>query len=237
MHAREDFIYLGDTARLPYGTKSCGNGRAVILAMRCRAECGGRVRCLVVACNTASASALDALRLQHPRCRSSASSNGPRRRRSPLPFRNTSRHRDRRHDWRRCFIKRPSIGESISPRHVQGCSLFVSHGGGGLDRGSDHGGGRAPLPDPIFQTNDRHRTLVLGCTHFSGAGRGHTRSAAAHVSIVDSAATTAPAVLHRSCGSAHRRARRRLLARHRRRGALSRAWEALFSARPCTRGD
>ncbi|MCH7980316.1 MAG: glutamate racemase [Proteobacteria bacterium] len=62
----EDLIYLGDTARLPYGTKS----PASIARYACRAaghlqEQG--IKLLVVACNTASAVALDALREQmHP---------------------------------------------------------------------------------------------------------------------------------------------------------------------------
>lgn len=56
----EDFVYLGDTARVPYGTKSA---HTVIryslnnLAFLARQ----RVKLVVVACNTASAYALDAL--------------------------------------------------------------------------------------------------------------------------------------------------------------------------------
>jgi glutamate racemase len=63
---QEDFIYLGDTARLPYGTKS----PASISRYACQAtlklqEQG--IKLLVVACNTASAVALEALREQmHP---------------------------------------------------------------------------------------------------------------------------------------------------------------------------
>src|SRR3984957_2299348 len=61
----QDFIYLGDTARLPYGTKSAET--VVRYSLQCAAALiRRRVRCLVVACNTASASALDALRAQHP---------------------------------------------------------------------------------------------------------------------------------------------------------------------------
>src|SRR5271165_183640 len=61
----EQFVYLGDTARLPYGTKSAET--VVRYALQAAdALLGRRIRCLVVACNTASASALDALRLHHP---------------------------------------------------------------------------------------------------------------------------------------------------------------------------
>ena len=58
----EEFIYLGDTARLPYGTKSRESVIRYSLqyaeALRVRG-----IRCLVVACNTASA--LGALRLRY----------------------------------------------------------------------------------------------------------------------------------------------------------------------------
>ena len=56
----EDLVYLGDTARLPYGTKS----PASILRYASQATrqlCERGIKLLVVACNTASAVALDAL--------------------------------------------------------------------------------------------------------------------------------------------------------------------------------
>lgn len=59
------FIYLGDTARLPYGTKSATTVQRY--ALRAAAELVGRgISALVVACNTASAVALDALRVAYP---------------------------------------------------------------------------------------------------------------------------------------------------------------------------
>ncbi|HET7202268.1 MAG TPA: glutamate racemase, partial [Steroidobacteraceae bacterium] len=56
----EDFLYLGDTARLPYGTKSPGSIRQYSLQAARQLHARG-VKCLVVACNTASAIALEAL--------------------------------------------------------------------------------------------------------------------------------------------------------------------------------
>src|SRR5690606_720217 len=57
----EDLLYLGDTARLPYGTKSPDSVRHYALqAARLLAARG--VKCLVIACNTASAAGLDAVR-------------------------------------------------------------------------------------------------------------------------------------------------------------------------------
>lgn len=61
----EDFIYLGDTARLPYGTKS----RETIIryALQATEQLNGRgIKALVIACNTATAHALPALELAYP---------------------------------------------------------------------------------------------------------------------------------------------------------------------------
>lgn len=59
----EDLVYLGDTARLPYGTKSPASisryaGQATALLQQ------RNIKLLVVACNTASAVALETLRGQ-----------------------------------------------------------------------------------------------------------------------------------------------------------------------------
>ena len=56
----EDLIYLGDTARVPYGTKSAATvTRYAFQNVRCLLQ--EDVKLVVVACNTASAFALDAL--------------------------------------------------------------------------------------------------------------------------------------------------------------------------------
>jgi glutamate racemase len=56
----ERFVYLGDTARLPYGTKSADT--VIRYALRAAAFLAGHgIKMLVVACNTASAAALPAL--------------------------------------------------------------------------------------------------------------------------------------------------------------------------------
>jgi glutamate racemase len=59
-----DFIYLGDTARLPYGTKSADS--VARYSVQCAEALMARgIGCLVVACNTASASAMGALRARY----------------------------------------------------------------------------------------------------------------------------------------------------------------------------
>jgi glutamate racemase len=61
----ERFIYLGDTARLPYGTKSPATV-ARYAATAAAALAARNLKCLVVACNTASASSLPAMREELP---------------------------------------------------------------------------------------------------------------------------------------------------------------------------
>jgi glutamate racemase len=56
--------------------------------------------------------------------------------------------------------------------------------------------------DPIFQTKDAPDTLVLGCTHFPALAATIRAALPPHVNIVDSAATTAAAVLRQLRGVA-----------------------------------
>jgi glutamate racemase len=57
----ERFVYLGDTARVPYGTKSLQTVERYAIENSCFLEAHG-IKLLVVACNTASALALPAVR-------------------------------------------------------------------------------------------------------------------------------------------------------------------------------
>jgi len=62
---RENLVYFGDTARVPYGTKSAATVQR--FAGQClRFLLSHRPKLLVVACNTASALALDALKSEFP---------------------------------------------------------------------------------------------------------------------------------------------------------------------------
>ena len=91
----ETFVYLGDTARLPYGTKSAETVQAYALQATRHLIAEG-VKMVVVACNTASAVALG------PSCRSARACAGDRgdrarrprcRRRHPQPPHRRDRHR------------------------------------------------------------------------------------------------------------------------------------------------
>ena len=60
---REDIVYLGDTARVPYGTRSPDT--IIRYALSCARVLTSRgVKAIVVACNTVSAVALDVLRVE-----------------------------------------------------------------------------------------------------------------------------------------------------------------------------
>ena len=62
--AAEHVVYLGDTARYPYGPRPLDEVRAFARQISRLLIDRHRVKCLVVACNTASAAALDDLRVE-----------------------------------------------------------------------------------------------------------------------------------------------------------------------------
>jgi glutamate racemase len=192
----ESFIYLGDTARLPYGTKSAET--VVRYSLQCAAALiRRRIRCLVVACNTASACALDALRAHHP----------------TLPVigviepgaqaavaASISRHIA-------VIGTEGTIGGGAYQKAIhrlnpsarvtsRACSLFVSMAEEGWTEGPIAEAVARRYLDPIFQRHDAPDTLVLGCTHFPLLAAAIRAVLPPHVSMVDSAATTAAAVLH-----------------------------------------
>src|SRR5689334_17983946 len=62
---RESFIYLGDTARLPYGTKSADTVQQYASQMA-RVLVERKIKALVIACNTATTAALPHLQAMLP---------------------------------------------------------------------------------------------------------------------------------------------------------------------------
>ena len=61
----ERFLYFGDSANAPYGTKTTEQVRQLSLAVADKL-CQRGIKALVVACNTATSAAIDTLRAQHP---------------------------------------------------------------------------------------------------------------------------------------------------------------------------
>lgn len=200
----ESMTYLGDTARLPYGTKSVDT--IVRYATQATDHLVGRgVKMLVVACNTASAVSLDPVRERF----------------APLPVIGVvepgaeaavavSRNRHHLVLATESTVKRHAYARAIrllTPDAVvdeRACSLFVALAEEGWTDGAIPESVARAYLDPIMaRTNgDPPDTVVLGCTHFpllEGAIRAALGPGPA---IVDSATTTADAVA-RALDSSH----------------------------------
>jgi glutamate racemase len=195
---RERFVYLGDTARLPYGTKSPGTvARYSLQAAEALAEYG--VKCLVIACNTASSVGLPAIREQienvpvigviEPGAQAACAAS-----RSGHIAVIATEGTVRGGAYQRAILEiRPDARV-----HAEPAPLFVALAEEGLHEGSianevaEHylkplfapARAGAPIPD----------TLVLGCTHFPMLTSAIRRAVGEGVCIVDSAETTAASV-------------------------------------------
>jgi glutamate racemase len=210
----ENFIYLGDTARLPYGTKSAET--VVRYSLQCAAALiRRRIRCLVVACNTASASALDALRAHHPTLpvigviepgAEAAVAASASQHIAVIATEGTVAG-----GAYQTAIHRLNPAARVTSR---ACSLFVSMAEEGWTEGpiAEAVARRYLNPifgdpisgDPIFQSGEAPDTLVLGCTHFPALAESIRAVLPEQVTIVDSAATTAAAVLRQLRGAGAR---------------------------------
>ena len=193
----ERFVYLGDTARLPYGTKSAGSIRQYSLqAARLLRE--RHVKCLVIACNTASAVALDALAHEFApvpvlgvlepgaaaACRATRTG-----RIAVLATESTVRG-----GAYQLAIARQLPGAVVTAR---ACPLFVALAEEGWTDGPIVEGVIHRYLDDVFVTgaDDAHPdTLVLGCTHFPVLAPALRKVLGDRIAIVDSAATTADAL-------------------------------------------
>jgi glutamate racemase len=194
----EHFVYLGDTARLPYGTKSPQTvARYSVQAAEALTRYG--VKCLVVACNTASSVGLPAIAERianipvigviepgaEAACAISQSGNI-----AVIATEGTVRGGA----YQQAILRRrPDARVNAEPT-----PLFVALAEEGLHEGpiandiADH------YLKPIFASTDPNRsapdTLVLGCTHFPMLAKAIRRAAGPLVRIVDSAGTTAASV-------------------------------------------
>jgi glutamate racemase len=187
----EHLVYLGDTARLPYGTKSPASiSRYASQATRKLQERG--IKLLVVACNTASAVALDALLEQM----------------APLPVvgvvepgaqaavdaRPGGRHlvmateaTVRLGAYRRAIEARDSQAEVSE----LACEMLVALAEEGwTDDGIAEAIVRRYLADAGIAP-DEPDSVILGCTHFPLLRPTIERVFDSGISVVDSASTTA----------------------------------------------
>ncbi len=194
---RERFVYLGDTARLPYGTKSPETVvRYALQAAEALARYG--VKCLVIACNTASAVGLAAVseRIRdvpvigviepgaEAACLASRSGHI-----AVIATEGT--------------VRGGAYQEAIMRRRADArvsavpAQLFVALAEEGVCRGPIAQSVARYYLEPIFNTRagaSSPDTLVLGCTHFPMLMEAIRAVAGAEVGIVDSAETTARCV-------------------------------------------
>ena len=190
----ETFLYLGDTARLPYGTKSAETVQAYALqATRLLILAG--VKMVVVACNTASAVALAPLARElapvpvigviEPGARAGVAAT----RNKHIAIIATEG-----------TVKGGAYARAIAAlnsaiRVVQKpCQVFVALAEEGWTESEvAHAAARLYL-GPLFAGPSAPDTLVLGCTHFPVLAGAIRQVIGKDVALVDSAATTAAAV-------------------------------------------
>ena len=188
----EHFVYLGDTARLPYGTKSAET--VVRYALQASAALREyRIKCLVIACNTASAVSLPALRARitdvpvigviepgaEAACEASRSG-----RIAVLATEGTVRGGA----YSQAILRRRA-GARVT---AVPAPLLVALAEEGLCEGPIAEAIAHHYLDPLFGASRQPPdALVLGCTHFPMLGRAIRIAAGPEVRIVDSAQTTA----------------------------------------------
>lgn len=193
----ERFIYLGDTARLPYGTKS---SQTVVRYARqaARVLVDADIKLLVIACNTASAVAVDELAaafaplpvlgVVEPGAEAAcARSRGGR----TLVLATEGTIRGGAYD-RAIAARRPELS-------VTGlaCPMFVALAEEGWTDGAIPRAVAERYLQGVMDPRDPIDTLVLGCTHFPVLADVLAEVVGPGVAIVDSAETTAAAVRRR----------------------------------------
>jgi glutamate racemase len=194
----EDFIYLGDTARLPYGTKSAQT--VLRYSLQCAQALADRgIELLVVACNTASASSIEALQCRYPQLpvigviepgAQAAVAASRSQRIAVIATEGTITG-----GAYPAAIRRLSAAAQVTSL---ACSLFGAMAEEGWTCGAIAESVARRYLEPLFEgPGEVPDTLVLGCTHFpllAGAIRSALPSS---VQLVDSAQVTAAAVAQR----------------------------------------
>lgn len=192
---QERFLYLGDTARLPYGTKTAQTVERY--ALQAVGELVRRgVKAVVVACNTASAAALPALIARYPElpvigviepgaaAAVAATHSG---RIAVVATEGTVRGGA----YQREILKRLPRAEV----KAVAATLFVALAEEGWTEGELALAAARRYLAPLFtDPAAAPDVLVLGCTHFPPLAGAIGQVAGSGVRIVDSALTTAGAV-------------------------------------------
>ncbi|MCC6796878.1 MAG: glutamate racemase [Candidatus Hydrogenedentes bacterium] len=187
----ESIVYLGDTARVPYGTKSADT--VARYAQSCAEVLMNRgVKMLVVACNTASAYALDVLRRELPIPVLGVIEPGAKRAVAATRAKhigvigtagtiNSGKYQDSIREYA------PDARVSTKP-----CPLFVPLAEEGWTQGAvPEQVAREYLSELCAQGID---TLVLGCTHYPLLKDVIAQAVGPNVVLVDSAEATSESV-------------------------------------------
>ena len=187
----ERFLYLGDTARLPYGTKSGETvKRYALQAANALMERG--VKLLVVACNTASVSLPALCEALAPLPVTGVIEPGARAALKVAPEGPIAVIATEGTVKGGAYVR--AIHEhGQAPVVQQACPLFVPMAEEGLTDGPIVEAVAHRYLDPLMATMPRPRALVLGCTHFPALKNVIAR-VVGDIALVDSAETTADAV-------------------------------------------
>ncbi|MDP3940440.1 MAG: glutamate racemase [Deltaproteobacteria bacterium] len=190
----EDTIYLGDTARVPYGTRSAETVvRYAAQAAKFMAE--KRVKLLVVACNTASAVALEAIRETCPSTHFPVVGVIDPGVREALRVSRTRRvgvigtEATIRSD---AYVRALKADDPAVQVFTKACPLFVPLAEEGWQE-SDV----AALTAERYLAGFRDLgvdTLVLGCTHYPVLASVIQKTVGPEITLIDSASATASAV-------------------------------------------
>ena len=188
----ERFVYLGDTARLPYGSKSADTVSRY--AVQCaRALAAHDVKLLVVACNTASAVALPALTAELAPTpvigvveagAEAAVAAAPNGRIAVIATEGTVKGGA----YLRAIHGRAPKANVVQ----QACPLFVALAEEGIGDGEIAELVAHRYLDPLF-AHETPDCLLLGCTHYPVLAKAIAQVAGPSVRLVDSAETTAAA--------------------------------------------
>ena len=190
----ESFIYLGDTARLPYGSKSAetiqrySSQAAQLLFSR-------GIKCLVVACNTASATALPLLREQfhsipvigvvEPGAAAGCATSSTGRI-AVIATESTVQGGA----YQRAIRALRQDAQVVA----RACPLFVALAEEGWTQGAIVEGIAHRYLDGLFAAAAAPDTLLLGCTHFPVLREALQNVVGEGIKLVDSAETTAAAL-------------------------------------------
>ena len=190
----EDFLYLGDTARLPYGTKSRDSVlRYSIQAGEFLMRRG--IKYLVIACNTASSVAVEELQQRFAPVpvigviEPGAAAGVGASRAGEIAIIATE-GTVRGGSYQRAIARLRPDATVVA----QACPLFVALAEEGWTEGPIVEAVAHRYLDEVFAQHPRVDTLLLGCTHFPLFTKVLHSVVRDSVAIVDSAQTTAEAL-------------------------------------------